>query len=50
MHDVLCLGEEARINRPSLLSPLNWSYRLSAKDFRATQANRLRRLAEKYGR
>lgn len=50
MHDVLCLGEEARINRPSLLSPLNWSFRLSAKDFRATQANRLRRLAEKYGR
>lgn len=50
VHDVLGLGEEARINRPSVLSPLNWSYRYRAEDFGAVRANRLRRLAEKYGR
>ena len=50
VHDVLGLGEEARINRPSVLSPLNWSYRYRAEDFGAVRANRLRRLAGKYGR
>lgn len=50
MHDVLCLGEEARINHPSVLSPLNWSYRISAGGFGRTRAKRLKNLADRYGR
>ena len=50
MHDVLCLGEEARINAPSTLSGGNWTIRYVEKDFRRRKAAWLKTLAERYQR
>ena len=50
MQDVLGLGEEARINRPSVFSAENWSYRFREEDFGKSTAIRLKRLAERYRR
>ena len=50
MQDVLALGEEARINHPSVFSAENWSYRFREEDFGKSTAVRLKRLAERYRR
>lgn len=49
-HDLLSLGEEARINFPSVLSEENWSYRFLPEDFSDETWARLKSLAERYGR
>ena len=50
MQDVLGLGEEARINHPSVFSAENWSYRFREEDFGKSTAVRLKRLSERYRR
>ncbi len=50
LHDMLCLGEEARINFPSTLSPLNWSYRFGGEAFAKEPQTRLKALAAEYER
>lgn len=50
MHDVLCLGEEARINAPSTVSGGNWTYRYEESDFRRRKAAWLKTLCETYNR
>ena len=50
MHDILCFGEDARINAPSTLSGGNWTVRYTEKDFRRRKANWLKTLAETYRR
>lgn len=50
LHDVLCLGKEARINFPSTVSAENWSYRFEERDFKKETQVWLKRLAEKYDR
>ncbi len=50
LQDALKLGDEARINMPSVVSPDNWSYRFTETDFSDGLARRLRRLAKAGGR
>lgn len=50
MQDVLFLGEESRLNRPSSLSNSNWSYRFVKGDFTAKTAKNLSLLVKKYNR
>ncbi len=50
MHDVLCLGEEARLNAPSTLSDKNWTYRLTERDFKRRKAAWLKELTQTYRR
>lgn len=50
MQDILFLGEESRLNRPSLLSNTNWRYRFTKSDFTAKTAKTLLQLAKKYNR
>ncbi len=50
LQDALCLGEEGRINRPSEVSPLNWSFRFRQSDFSSSLKVRLRTLAAESGR
>lgn len=50
MHDVLALGENARINFPSTLSKENWSYRFSREDFSGRVAAWLKKYAKRSGR
>ena len=48
--DILMLGENARINSPSLVSKGNWSYRFVKKDFNKKTANYLKKLVENSNR
>ncbi len=50
MQDVLYLPDEARINRPSVVSELNWSYRFKKSDFESNVRDRLHALAAESGR
>ena len=50
MHDVLCFGEEARLNAPSTVSGKNWTFRFTEKDFKRRKAAWLKQLAETYKR
>lgn len=50
MHDVLCMGEEARLNAPSTVSNKNWTFRFVEKDFGQRKAQWLKTLAEEYNR
>lgn len=50
LHDVLCMGEEARINAPSTVSQNNWTFRFTEKDFGRRKAAWLKTLTEKYER
>jgi 4-alpha-glucanotransferase len=50
MQDVLCLGNESRINFPSTVSADNWSYRFTSEEFTEETAAWLRGLAKKYNR
>jgi 4-alpha-glucanotransferase len=49
MQDILGLGEEARMNRPSTQKG-NWEWRLSSDQMAPAVAYRLREMAEIYGR
>ena len=50
MHDVLCLGEEARLNAPSTVSSQNWTYRFTVNDFKIKKAAWLKELTLNYKR
>lgn len=50
MQDVLCLGQESRMNEPSTLSDKNWSYRFKKRDFSKKTGAWLKSLTEKYNR
>ena len=50
MHDVLCLGEEARLNAPSTVSNRNWTFRFTLKDLKNRKAAWLKNLVEEYQR
>ncbi|MBO5240745.1 MAG: 4-alpha-glucanotransferase [Clostridia bacterium] len=50
MHDVLCFGEEARLNAPSTVSDRNWTFRFTVKDFKKRKAAWLKALTEEYHR
>lgn len=50
MHDVVCFGEEARLNAPSTLSSRNWTFRFTEKDFRRRKAAWLKELCQRYNR
>ncbi len=46
MHDVLCFGEEARLNAPSTVSGKNWTFRFTDKDLKKRKAARLKAMNE----
>lgn len=50
MHDVVCFGEEARLNAPSTVSAQNWTFRFIEKDFRRRKAAWLKELCARYNR
>ena len=50
MHDVLCLGEEARLNAPATVSGQNWTFRFLIEDFGRRKAAWLKGLTEEYNR
>ena len=50
MHDVLCFGEEARLNAPSTVSNQNWTFRFVTGDFGRRKAAWLKELVERYNR
>ena len=50
MQDLLHMGEESRINRPSALSSENWTFRFISQDFTSEAAERFKSLAKKYFR
>ncbi len=50
MHDVLCMGEEARLNAPSTVSGQNWTFRFTESDFKKRKAAFLKSLCEEYQR
>ena len=50
LQDILYLGDEARLNRPSTVTELNWSYRFRRSDFSSGVRARLSMLAAQSGR
>ncbi len=50
MQDILCLGEEARLNAPSTVGNANWTFRFTEKDLKRRKAAWLKTLAERYER
>ena len=50
MHDVLCMGEEARLNAPSTVSNRNWTFRFTVNDFGVRKAAWLKSLTEEWDR
>ena len=50
MQDVLCIGEEGRLNAPSTVSNLNWTFRFVEKDLKRRKAAWLKAMAEEYDR
>ena len=50
MHDILCMGEEARLNAPSTVSGQNWTFRFVDSDLKKRKASWLRSLTEEYNR
>ncbi|MBP3412447.1 MAG: 4-alpha-glucanotransferase [Oscillospiraceae bacterium] len=50
MQDYLGLGAQSRMNTPGILSPNNWSWRMSAEALRPELAQELRRLVTLYER
>ncbi len=50
MQDILCMGEEARLNAPSTVGNQNWTFRFTEKDFKYKKAAWLKSLTEQYNR
>ena len=49
MQDYLCLGEEARMNKPSTMGG-NWQWRMKKDAFDKALAEKIRRITKLYGR
>ena len=50
MQDVLCFGEEARLNAPATVSCNNWTFRFTEQDFKRLKAAWLKEKTEEYNR
>lgn len=50
MQDVLCMGDEARMNAPSTVSGNNWTFRFVESDLRHRKAQWLKNLTKEYNR
>ena len=50
MQDILCMGEEARLNAPSTVSNKNWTFRFIESDLKRGKSAWLKNLAEQYNR
>ena len=50
MQDILCMGEEARLNAPSTVSGQNWTFRFKECDLKRRKAAWLKELTEQYDR
>ena len=50
MQDVLCMGNEARMNAPSTVDGKNWTFRFTQKDFKRRKAAWLKELCTRYRR
>ena len=50
MHDVLCMGEESRLNAPATVSSLNWTFRFTECDLKNRKAAWLKEMTEEYHR
>ncbi|MEG1527975.1 MAG: 4-alpha-glucanotransferase [Clostridia bacterium] len=50
LQDFLCQGKSSRMNLPSTLSCLNWSYRTHKRDFSANLSEYIRNISQKYNR
>ncbi len=50
MHDVLCMGEEARLNAPSTVSGQNWTFRFTLSDLKRRKAAHLKEMCEEFNR
>ncbi len=50
MQDILCMGEEARMNAPATVSGNNWTFRFIESDLRNRKAAWLKSLTEEYKR
>ena len=50
IQDMLMVGNEGRMNVPSKLNGVNWTYRISGKDITKTLENKFKKLIEKYNR
>ncbi len=50
LQDALCIGNEGRINMPSVVSPDNWSYRFTESDFSAELAEMISNMSAESGR
>lgn len=50
MHDILCFGEEARLNAPSTVSCKNWTFRFIEKDLKNRKAAWLKEMTKEYRR
>ena len=50
MQDILCMGEEARMNAPATVSGNNWTFRFIESDLRNRKAAWLKSLTEEYQR
>ncbi len=50
MQDILCMGEESRLNAPSTVSDKNWTFRFIENDLKRGKSAWLKRLTEEYNR
>ena len=50
MQDILCMGEESRLNAPATVSDKNWTFRFIREDLKRGKSAWLKNLAEQYNR
>lgn len=50
MQDLLCQGKDSRMNLPSTISSMNWSYRILNKELTIELSNKIKELIIKYRR
>ena len=50
MHDILCFGDDARLNSPSTVSGQNWTFRFKEEDLRKRKATFLSEACKEYQR
>lgn len=50
VHDLLALGNEARINKPGIIDDINWTFRLKSLDPLQDKMPKMKELIAKYGR
>jgi 4-alpha-glucanotransferase len=49
MQDFLCLGKEARMNKPSTIGG-NWTWRVDKDEMNSCLSRKIRELTKRYGR